>query len=213
MGKPTTVYHVNEKLLRANSGFFDAALKKEWREGQTRKVELPDHESEHFNVWLNWLHGRQIVLGGDKDENDGSQKWFGLVRSYQLGDVLLDADFKDALVDTFLVMTVSVQQPANCYMVPDFVLRRELYATTSPTSKLRQLLVDRIARCPNAIELLSEDDDSAFLYDFAKSQAKIGTVKLGVGSTVVAANACEYHEHGDGACYRTKYANIVVHRG
>ena len=48
VGETKQEFYVHESLLRANSRFFDNALKKEWKEGQEAAVDLPVHDPDLF---------------------------------------------------------------------------------------------------------------------------------------------------------------------
>ena len=61
-------YNVNEGLRRS-SGFFDTALKQEWREGQECVIELPKDDPESFNAYINWLCSRHVTLGFNEGQS------------------------------------------------------------------------------------------------------------------------------------------------
>ncbi|KAF7195301.1 hypothetical protein HII31_03507 [Pseudocercospora fuligena] len=63
VGRPATVFHVNEERIAESSESFKAALKKEWPSGRSRIIQLPDEDAEIFNVYLNWLYARALPIG------------------------------------------------------------------------------------------------------------------------------------------------------
>ncbi|GIZ43512.1 hypothetical protein CKM354_000673600 [Cercospora kikuchii] len=70
VGSPNPqMFYVDESVLRKSSKFFDAALKKEWKEGQQRTVDLPECDPEGFKVYINWLHSGKIYAKLECDED------------------------------------------------------------------------------------------------------------------------------------------------
>lgn len=204
------MFHVNEDLLCDNSKFFKAALKKEWREGQTRKIDLAEHGPEVFNLWLNWLHGRRILMDNDDGENAVQHFDYGLlIKAYHLGDMLLDRDFKDALCDA---LAVTMSRPVKGIVtVPNEMNRKSLYEVTAEGARIRRLVVDRVVRSSNGHNICSEaDHPAAFLLDCARANLTQNDDPKARLATPAKVEACEFHEHGADACYRTKYANISV---
>jgi len=47
---------VHESCITRNSDFFKAAMKKEWTEGQTRTVKLPEERLDTFITYLNYAY-------------------------------------------------------------------------------------------------------------------------------------------------------------
>jgi hypothetical protein len=47
----------HESHLQLNSDFFRTALKKEWAEGQTRVIKLPEDDTETMTNCLTFTHG------------------------------------------------------------------------------------------------------------------------------------------------------------
>jgi hypothetical protein len=101
-------YYIHKKLLRSNAGFFDTALKEEWKEGEDRVVDMPEADDEAFGICVTWLYTGLVFSRkeGDMIMNDGvrirNKEWLRCSVCYALGDFLQDPDFKDALVDTII---------------------------------------------------------------------------------------------------------------
>lgn len=197
---------MDEKLLQENSGFFAAALKKDWREGQQRVVELPEADSGAFNTWLNWLYCRRLYLAAGPDEERVRNRCMNdAISAYALGSVLLDSDFMDAVIDAIAVETCIVEGGLSIVPHPEAVTLA--YDKTPQNSMLRKLLVCRHANAKNASELISEECDPRFILDLAKLLADSARSKPSRKTFISLAARCNFHEHGPGAenCYRTKY--------
>lgn len=95
-GKNMKMFTVYEDTIRARSPFFDNAMSGEWKGKQERTVPLPDTEPAAFVLYMDFIHSDCIYLGEDGLSEDRALV-FG--PPYVLGDMLLDHDFKDAVVD------------------------------------------------------------------------------------------------------------------
>lgn len=179
-------------------------MKKEWREGQTRSVELPDDDPTVFRVWLNWIYRRHVAVGPNTGETmddhyTNQQVWSQVIASYVLGDKLLDVDFKDAVVDTMAALMMQRDKNGMCHL-PNPRERIQLFQSTMPGCMARKLLIHQMAR---AKYMLVEDDDPALIFAVAKL-----TVKPDSEDTPQVAARCEFHEHGQKQCHRTKYTVV-----
>lgn len=177
------------------------ATKKEWLEGHTRAVDLPDDEPPVFLVWLNWIYRQHLAVGLNTGERMATPfmvtAWSLLINAYALGDKLLDGDFKDAVIDAMAAL--EHQTCDGRKYVPGVCARTFLYHMTTPGSTARKFLIHIMARAKN---LLTEQDDHSLLLDIAKLN-----VDANAEDTINDAAGCEFHEHKIGQinCYRTKY--------
>ncbi|KXT07544.1 hypothetical protein AC578_10138 [Pseudocercospora eumusae] len=206
VGTPHTTFHVNEELLCSGSEFFKAALQKEWREGQMHVVELPEQSPETFNVYLNWLYQKQVFVGIEADEGpELSWPWSKQIQAYALGDLLMDIDFKDAIVDALMVLMHTKAQTPALYRLPSASNRKLLYKVTATGGKARKMLAHRIAEGP--FGLINDNEDPAMLYDIIQKLAEKNRSR-----SIVAAARCDFHEHEDGEenCYRKKFAKPFI---
>lgn len=60
VGQERQLFTVHKELLVTESSYFEAALKKEWHEGQTREVELTNEKAYAFNLFAEWLYFGKI---------------------------------------------------------------------------------------------------------------------------------------------------------
>ncbi|KAI4648979.1 uncharacterized protein J4E78_008496 [Alternaria triticimaculans] len=157
VGEVKQEFYVHESLLRANSLFFDNALKKEWKEGQERVVDLPDTEPEHMRIWIKFLYTGRIFTGTETPQiRESEAELFckdvsAWNRLYTLGDFLQDGDFKDALIDAMMEFTAIL----NAYPIrlPDFI-----YSHSTKDSAHRRFVVD--IRLYKRITVLVGNDES-----------------------------------------------------
>lgn len=227
----TKTFLVHETTIRASSPFFEAALSNpQWKEARNRTVPLEQHTPEVFEVYLRWVYSRRgITLKKTDDKEIAKNAYTSLLcRAYVLGDVLLDFDFKDAVIDALTIYTLS-----NCYC---WIEVKYIYGNTSKESKLRYWLVAvAVGGCgPKhlALEELSDFLPPEFLRDalvrtdrvafpgHARNQdeEKYGLHRLGgfrASYSDLLKDPCLLHEHGveKMMCYRFKDAlDKGVHR-
>lgn len=65
-GEDSEVFLVHDFLLKQTSKFFQTALKEDWKEGQEKKVDLPEDKPEAFGIYNEWLLHGKIASVTDK---------------------------------------------------------------------------------------------------------------------------------------------------
>lgn len=212
VGDVPTVFHVPRSLLCDASEFFKTATKVEWREGQTKLVNLPDDTCASFSNWLNWLYRRELTMGPNEgeamDQASYHQNWRSLMAAYSLGRKLLDGDYKDAVVDAMAVLALT-RHGDRCRYAPPRFARTQIFGTTNAGSTARRLIVNIMA---HAKSVLTDNDDPNLLLDVLKLD--VGP-KPSYKGFLIAAATCEFHEHaeGDMHCYRHKYKSESTFMG
>jgi len=203
-------FYIHEKLIRSNSGFFDTALKKEWAEGQDRRVELPSFEVDIFKVWIKWLYTGRIFL---TTEGDLQKDHTGVYKSchntrwascYALADYIHDSDFKDAAIDAM----IEVICQTNLY---PFSLAGYIYPHSVKGSAHRMLAVDLFTKYWRRDDYIrSIDQPKEFLHDVLVSigpDLAEGVKRHYASRLPIDKDTCKYHDHGpDKPCYKTKPA-------
>lgn len=101
---------VHKSLLCQNSPFFERALEKSWKEGQSNIINLPDDQVSVCDLYFAWLYGRNpfVLLKSDEYAESGrtiattslDEQLF--LDSWILGDKLLDHDYCDMVIDTII---------------------------------------------------------------------------------------------------------------
>ena len=89
VGSEEKLFQVHEDVLRSNSEFFAAALKKEWTEGQTRVVKLPEESEHHFCRYVQYLYSGTIACQG----TNIATEFMVLAWMYVFGEQVLDTGF------------------------------------------------------------------------------------------------------------------------
>ncbi|GFF94256.1 hypothetical protein IFM47457_09823 [Aspergillus lentulus] len=138
------VFSVHEALVRASSSFFDKAMASDWKESQQRTIHLPDDESEIFALYVHWLYYGTLPVFCDEPGLPGNSEYLNLVKTYVLGDKILDCKFQDAAIDAIVEKCLSkVQDGASWSPVGEVI--RYAFDNTSESAPIRELLVDMYA--------------------------------------------------------------------
>lgn len=135
----------HESCITRNSDFFKAAMKKEWIEGQTRTITLPEETStESFVNYLNFsYHGKlpteDIKACFGEDSVDSPYNELG--KLYVIGERMIDRAVQDAVVREFLRLA-NIESPDGDCQYPDMPCVRYIYDGTTRGSPMRHLMVD-----------------------------------------------------------------------
>lgn len=205
---PSQRFYVTESIIRNSSKFFDAALKKEWKEGQERTINLPEIRPEVFNVYLNWLvTGKLHVHDQSEVTPEHRQTKTRLVEAYLLGDKILDVDYKEKVCDA-LAEDSLILRNAQLWVMGTRA-RRRLYEDTPAGAPVRRLLIVLLLMYQDVSPVVKADEPNALLHDIMSAlvAGKPGSEK----ELREDIEACKFHEHEDGAenCYRNKRRRIV----
>jgi len=122
-------FTIHEALIRKESPFFEAALSRDWKEGEEKLVPMPEDRPDTFRLYVHWIYSRRIFLEpfSDPDNQNRSKHLDHLIRAYILGDKLLDLDFQDAIID--ILINTSIEWYA--YPVNHTLLAFQNTSTTS----------------------------------------------------------------------------------
>lgn len=129
---------VHRTFLSQDSAFFKAALKKQWAEGQTRVIKLPEESLELMQDYIGHLYGvklpTRVLVTGSCEVNDGHYEALG--RLYVLGERMLDTKYQNKIICEFFRLT----QVCNYYPVGSCI--NVIYEGTTPESPARRMLLD-----------------------------------------------------------------------
>ncbi|KAF7195236.1 hypothetical protein HII31_03442 [Pseudocercospora fuligena] len=167
------------------------------------KVGTP-HTTFHINEELLCSGSEFFKAALKKDWHEEPEElypWKEHVEAYALGDLLMDVDFKDAIMDALMVGMFTKSRQQGSYCIPGPGHRKALYEVTLPGCKARKMLAHRIA--DGAATVIKDSEDPAMLYDIMQILADKSQSNL-----IVATARCDFHEHekGEENCYRKKFA-------
>ncbi|KAK1812880.1 hypothetical protein LTR12_012764 [Friedmanniomyces endolithicus] len=201
VGPDEVVFHIHEKLLRSKAAFFEAALGKEWKEGQDRAVELMDDDPDAFGGYAEWLYtGKLAVI-----ESDGKTDFDLLSSMFGLGEKIIDDRFQNCVIDAFVAGT-RVATPNSTgglnYIYPGYHTVDSLYKVTPKGSPARRLMVEMYAlQAGDGFINVEhpEENNHEFLVDLASSLLKNRTVCQDFQDKheeLIDGTPCSYHKHG-----------------
>ncbi|KAF2851136.1 hypothetical protein T440DRAFT_507469 [Plenodomus tracheiphilus IPT5] len=167
------MFYVHKRVLCQTSGFFQAATKPEWSGQGKKPIDLSDDDPKIFALYVQWLYTGIVAVKTMQEDSDaeasdeedverfekGSDEMDDLdiskrclVKCYILGEKLMDAVYRDAIMDILLSI---------CFVeIPDANTIRIAYGGTPVASPLRKLMVDVWVWCgqsPQRTAVLSRE--------------------------------------------------------
>jgi hypothetical protein len=165
VGPTDHVMIAHASYITHNSDFFKAALKKEWLEGQTRVIKLPDDRPDVVSHYLYYTYSKALPSAPDSDPiDDGNferNRFFKLLAEiYVLGERLQDQSIRTAVIESTVASwdyRLLITGPADI-----------IYRGTTAGSPARRLMVDLFLAYGDECEL---DDrcEPDFLCDVARA--------------------------------------------
>ncbi|CAI6338471.1 unnamed protein product [Periconia digitata] len=164
-------FKIHEDVICDRSSFFRSSMKPEWASMRSdpRTVELPEDSPNAFALYRTWLYSRKLPIlptpptESNIEEDTCRSSLFGnppehyhtLAHAYVLGERLLDIQFKNTVMDTYVLFargaTGSRYYPTNDHV-------RIIYDGTTEGSPIRKFLVD-IWYCRGKVEWIENDGD------------------------------------------------------
>jgi len=127
--------------LSFHSEFFKVALKKEWAEGQTHTIKLPEEEPEIVAQYLDYVLGKGLPTDSTKmDPRDGEVYWT-LTILFAFGERVLDSKLRNAITAEIIRFT-TIPAPDGSYILPSELPINNIYNCTTSASPARRLMVD-----------------------------------------------------------------------
>lgn len=164
----TLLVGVEEKKLLAfehnlvkSSGFFQAALKKEWKEGQTRVVKLPEETIETTTCYLEFVCEGNLPTHATarSDDVEERQSYRSLCLLYGFGERVLNDSIRNAIVQEILQLMSLVSDDELTYCPPDWEDAAIIYQSTTAQSPMRRFMVD-VLLAHGSADWLDESDVS-----------------------------------------------------
>lgn len=131
--------------LTKSSEFFKAALNKEWKEGQTRVVELPEENIVTTTHYLEFVYEGRFCSSALKDYKEDQvtteDSYFELCQLYTFGERVCDASLRNSTIHE-MIRLISLRDDDGGYWAPDWNSAAEAYQGTTAGSPIRRFVVD-----------------------------------------------------------------------
>lgn len=135
---------VHSPKITAHSEFFTAALKKEWIEGQSREIKLPEEEPEAMACYIEYAYLDKLPTDIYTTASPGLAKEQGyniLAQIYVLAERLLDSNCRNRILQEFIRLR-DLECENDAKWNPVWVPINIIYNGTTTGSPARRLLVD-----------------------------------------------------------------------
>jgi hypothetical protein len=178
----TILAHGN--FISRDSEFFDAALKKEWVEGKTRIIKLPEECPHLITHYLSFVYCKSLptenVTPAEKDVfiKHSNQHYQLLAELYVLGERLLDQSFRGATINE-IIRLANIYNTAWTRACPGKETVNTIYRGTLAGSPARRLMVDWHVVLGTA-EFFDSACEAEFVLDMLQS-----TYRKMVGNTLI----------------------------
>ncbi|KAM0715782.1 hypothetical protein Q7P37_008296 [Cladosporium fusiforme] len=159
---------VHGNIISRESAFFKSALRKEWREGQTRVIHLPADRPAVMQGYINFLYTKRLPTSHLEYciSEHGDDEYTSLAELYILADRLLDNALICAVLREILRLTDCLDE-RGCWWVPSINVIDLLYSRTTAAASIRRMLVDLYVSAGNK-DWLTSSTNPAFLLDVAQ---------------------------------------------
>ncbi|KAK5729748.1 hypothetical protein LTR17_011714 [Elasticomyces elasticus] len=200
VGKPDQIkrFALHESIVRPASDFVNMALSRDWKEARERVIPLSEDEPETFTIYQTWLYTHIVDAHALKSSTNSCDVYQRLFKCYILAEKLLDAVFKDCVMDAIL-------NTLQANPLFDANLSNLVYENTPEGSPLRRLLCEIYVWCATerwlAEDVVTEEVHPTLMTDFMKMQ--MGFFRGQRPEQVpFLGHACGYHAHEGGVCYQ-----------
>lgn len=161
----------HEHRLIKTSDFFRAALKKEWKEGQTHVVKLPEERIKDTRHYLEFIYENTLPSGAIESGSELQKGgMFGVLCDlYTFRERVLDTPLRNAIIKEILRL-ISLKDNHDKSWFPNWNIARAIYQKTTATSPLRRLSVDILVSNgePQWLDLVREEGYQEILVDVVK---------------------------------------------
>lgn len=190
MGEAECKFYVHKSVV-SRSEFFEKALKSEWKEGQGRRILLPEDDPETFQAYLHWVYTGRIYSGQ-------KPSYVVLAKSYAWAEKLLDKELKDRLLDA-MVTTCRERDEKGLRNFPGTDAISIIYAATTESSPARRMMVDMYVSHGAESWTVSVEHGIELLVDVTKALLPECTISDGKKhnkySEIDRGSPCSYHHH------------------
>ncbi|KID91508.1 BTB/POZ-like protein [Metarhizium guizhouense ARSEF 977] len=206
--KPSQRFTVHEGLLRSNlREYAFERLVEEAQDGH-KCIVLEDHSLESFKVYVNWLYRRRIPIPvqavmTSSEEDFIQDEYVELAKAYSLGSELSDFDFMDAVTDAFMVRAFTKDSKER-----NWAPGSETINLIKGTSRFRaiEFFGDLYIRFGNHDRWYTEMANVCETFAHGLAGKLLECRKEGKNGNGILKDACKYHFHSNGPCYRAQLA-------
>lgn len=214
VGKPAQCqdFVIHKDLVTSNSQLFASALSRNWKEGRSGVVSLPEDDPDAFEIYVSWLYKRspftsEALLAPSSEQSTSLSPLKQVERfisAYLLGDKLLDDDFCDMIIDALLEYSAA----RNAWPTKQ---AERIFLISPPESPQRNLLPDIVVHRGNAA-WFNASSKNILGYSSEALIAITRGLLLSRGKNTLAREAwpwvvdpCVYHRHKktQKQCYKT----------
>lgn len=136
-------FTIHADVFKKHSPFFEAALDKKWKEGQSLQIDLPEDEPDIVEAYLCWLHDGNFEAR--KSPGDDDLTFVHFAKLYVLGEKIQDNAFCNSVMDA---MTKTSDLPAWSFRLPSANAVSILYSGTPEDSPARSYFANSfVSRC------------------------------------------------------------------
>lgn len=173
VGSDKEVLIAHAHRLSKTSGFFQAALKKHWKEGQTRIIELPEEKPEYVLYYLDFAYQGILPSHDVEDGNDmrdaGGRHTRIIRELYMFGERMVDSSLRNAIIKEMIRLS-SLKDDDKHRWIPNWHTAAKVYQSTAAGSPIRRLMVDLLVTNgqPGWMDKADLDDCSELLIDVVK---------------------------------------------
>jgi hypothetical protein len=93
---------VHAPYLSARSEFFRAALSKDWKEGQSRVIKLPEDDPSTVAQYLDFVYKDRLPTQRKWFPDQAKFMYFALAQLYVYGERVLDVVIRNTIVEHFV---------------------------------------------------------------------------------------------------------------
>jgi hypothetical protein len=129
---------VHANFISRDSEFFQTALEKKWRKGQTRTIALPEDNHETMTNYINFVYTKSLPTAhsvGPGCKDGATLGYLSLVDLYVLGVRLLNKSIKNAILKEIIRISATVCPGID-------IIINDLYEGTHEGDPARRLMVD-----------------------------------------------------------------------
>ncbi|KAL0263010.1 hypothetical protein SLS55_001985 [Diplodia seriata] len=186
VGTNSKLFVLHQSALCDVSPFFRNTFLGDFREAREKKMELPVTDANTFQMFVEWLYSRKLLLDPMEEELARMRMLPDLAFLYIFADnydvPLLERDTMDAIISC----------AQKDYALPDSEVISHVYDNLPEDSPLCRLLAHEYARTGQALAGSPDDWPDRFVFEAFNATMR---AKERRSALVRPAHDCTYHQH------------------